>query len=133
MTWTGWADLLRVNGIAVNWNDARQRVLKSYREWLRAVRYMYLSPGHDLHGQLHAKTGIHFLNAASFECRGLPVRDYRMLTRSRMISLVSRDPEHVLPQLTCLRYPHKDPPGIRAPSICEPVTRGGCATVSEPC
>jgi len=24
---------------AVNWSDAKRRVLKSYREWIRAVRY----------------------------------------------------------------------------------------------
>lgn len=35
-------------GIAVNWNDAHRRVLKSYREWIRSVRktpiitYVYL-------------------------------------------------------------------------------------------
>jgi len=28
---------------AVNWNDARRRVLKSYREWIRSVRaFLYL-------------------------------------------------------------------------------------------
>ena len=25
---------------AVNWADAKRRVLKSYREWIRAVRYL---------------------------------------------------------------------------------------------
>jgi hypothetical protein len=25
--------------IAVNWNDAKRRVLKNYREWIRAVCY----------------------------------------------------------------------------------------------
>lgn len=28
--------------VAVNWTDAKSRVLKSYREWIRAVRLLYI-------------------------------------------------------------------------------------------
>ena len=31
-------ELLANEKIAVNWNDAHRRVLKSYREWIRSVR-----------------------------------------------------------------------------------------------
>lgn len=30
--------------IAVNWNDAHRRVLKSYREWIRSVCFPKLNP-----------------------------------------------------------------------------------------
>lgn len=87
---------------AANWEDASQRVIKSYRDWLRAVWIpRKLDWLFQRAGNIQARFRRHWISRA----------DAKAQTPG------PRDPDHVHPQHARFRHPDQDEAGVRAPPL----------------
>ena len=95
---------------AVNWNDARKRVIHSYRDWLRSVCYLHT----PIHGVASIRETLEKPNdiTAVDLCQTCASRrsDPRSIANQQCAG--SRDSDHVLPEHACFQSSDKDAAGI---------------------